>query len=97
MSEDDMIKCIICFILGWLISRMMGNGFSVGGIIRHPHDPNPHYQDLEPEPPTTSWGPADDLEGVLPGTTLTATRLKPKYYYNHKYILVYNIHSYLIY
>jgi len=28
---------------------MMGNGFSVGGIERHPRDPNPNYQDLEPE------------------------------------------------
>lgn len=28
-----MLKCLICFILGWLASRMMGNGFSVGGDI----------------------------------------------------------------
>ena len=27
---DDVIKYVIAFILGWLISRMMGNGFSVG-------------------------------------------------------------------
>ena len=27
---DDWIKYPICFILGWLMSRMMGNGFSVG-------------------------------------------------------------------
>jgi len=26
-----MLKCLIAFILGWLASRMMGNGFSVGG------------------------------------------------------------------
>jgi len=25
-----MLKCLICFIIGWLTSRMMGNGFSVG-------------------------------------------------------------------
>ena len=24
-----MLKCLICFILGWLVSRQMGNGFSV--------------------------------------------------------------------
>ena len=24
-----MLKCLIAFILGWLVSRMMGNGFSV--------------------------------------------------------------------
>ena len=31
MSEDLMLKCLICFILGWVASRMMGNGFTVGG------------------------------------------------------------------
>ena len=30
MSEDLMLKCLIAFILGWLVSRMMGNGFQVG-------------------------------------------------------------------
>ena len=30
MSDDQMLKCLIAFILGWLASRMMGNGFSVG-------------------------------------------------------------------
>ena len=30
MSDDEMIKCLIAFILGWIMSRMMGNGFSVG-------------------------------------------------------------------
>lgn len=30
MSEDLMLKCLIAFILGWLLCRMMGNGFSVG-------------------------------------------------------------------
>ena len=31
MSEDSIIKCLIAFILGWLLCRMMGNGFRVGG------------------------------------------------------------------
>jgi hypothetical protein len=33
MSEDDMLKCLIAFVLGYLIARMMrgGNGLSVGG------------------------------------------------------------------
>ena len=26
-----MLKCLIAFILGWLVSRHMGNGFSIGG------------------------------------------------------------------
>ena len=30
MSDNEMIYCLIAFILGWLISRMMGNGFRVG-------------------------------------------------------------------
>ena len=25
MKEDSMLKCLIAFILGWLVSRMMGN------------------------------------------------------------------------
>lgn len=25
-----MLKCLIAFILGWFLSRQMGNGFSVG-------------------------------------------------------------------
>ena len=33
MSEDSILKCLIAFILGWLICRMMGNGFSVGGQV----------------------------------------------------------------
>ena len=32
MSEDSMLMCLICFVLGYLFSRMMrGNGLSVGG------------------------------------------------------------------
>ena len=30
MSEDLMLYCLIAFILGWLVSRHMGNGFRVG-------------------------------------------------------------------
>mgnify|MGYP000462775540 CR=1 FL=1 len=30
MSDNEMLYCLIAFILGWLASRMMGNGFSVG-------------------------------------------------------------------
>ena len=36
MSDDLMLKCLICFILGWLASRMIGNGFRVGSIIGAP-------------------------------------------------------------
>lgn len=38
MSEDLIIKCLIAFIIGWLVSRMMGNGFSVG--IQQMNDDN---------------------------------------------------------
>ena len=31
MTDNEMIYCLIAFILGWFVSRMMGNGFSVGG------------------------------------------------------------------
>ena len=30
MSEDTMLKLLICFVLGYLAYRMMGDGFSVG-------------------------------------------------------------------
>ena len=30
MREDLMLKCLIAFILGWFLSRQMGNGFRVG-------------------------------------------------------------------
>ena len=33
MSEDLVLKCLICFVLGYLVSRMMrGNGLMVGGF-----------------------------------------------------------------
>ena len=30
MSDNELLYCLIAFILGWLVSRHMGNGFSVG-------------------------------------------------------------------
>ena len=30
MDEDTMLYCLIAFILGWLVSRHVGNGFSLG-------------------------------------------------------------------
>ena len=30
MNEDELIYCVIAFAIGWLLSRHMGNGFSVG-------------------------------------------------------------------
>ena len=32
MSDDQMLKCLIAFVLGWIVSRHMGNGFSVGAV-----------------------------------------------------------------
>jgi hypothetical protein len=32
MSEDSILKCLVAFVLGFLVARMMrGNGLSVGG------------------------------------------------------------------
>jgi len=30
INEEQMIYCLIAFIIGYLISRQMGNGFSIG-------------------------------------------------------------------
>ena len=30
---DDWVRYLVCFILGWLAARMMGDGFSVGGPL----------------------------------------------------------------
>lgn len=30
MSDELMLKCLIAFILGYFLCKMMGNGFSVG-------------------------------------------------------------------
>jgi len=47
MKENEMLYCLIAFILGWFVSRHMGNGFNVGGInpppwrpVNPPVDPN---------------------------------------------------------
>ena len=34
MSEDEMLYCLIAFVLGYILCTMMGNGFSVGGSRR---------------------------------------------------------------
>jgi len=31
MSDKEILGCLIAFILGWIISRMIGDGFAVGG------------------------------------------------------------------
>ncbi len=33
---EDLLKCLIAFILGWIIARMMGEGFSVGAKKKKP-------------------------------------------------------------
>lgn len=38
MSDETMLKCLIAFVLGWLVSRMMGDGFQVGGQNTNGHD-----------------------------------------------------------
>jgi len=35
---DDLIKYLVCLVLGYLLARQMGNGFRVGGVIMC--DPN---------------------------------------------------------
>ena len=30
MSDNEMLYCLVAFILGWLLCRMMGNGCRVG-------------------------------------------------------------------
>ena len=45
MSEDSMLMCLICFVLGYLVSRMIRvNGLSVGG--RKTGDGN-HGEDID--------------------------------------------------
>ena len=39
MKEDSMLKCLIAFILGWIILRMIGDGFRVGGDIKNNFHP----------------------------------------------------------
>ena len=40
---EDWLKYLVCFILGWIIARMMGEGFSVGCVEI------PHLSQIEPE------------------------------------------------
>ena len=48
MKQDKILKCLIAFILGFLVARMMrGNGLMVGGQEGGEEDP-----DKEEEPPT---------------------------------------------
>jgi hypothetical protein len=36
MSEDDMLKCLIAFVLGFLVAHMIrGNGLMVGCPLTH--------------------------------------------------------------
>ena len=35
---EDWLKYLVCFILGWIIARMMGEGFSVGCLESPPKD-----------------------------------------------------------
>jgi len=47
MNEDLILKCLISFILGWLISKQMGNGFSIHGgkgIFCNPYVTQPERQ-----------------------------------------------------
>ena len=41
MKDNEMLMCLIAFILGYLVSRHMGNrnGFNVGGPIAYDCDP----------------------------------------------------------
>ena len=32
IGENEMLYCLIAFILGWLVARQMGNGFTTGGM-----------------------------------------------------------------
>ena len=32
MDENEMLYCLIAFILGYLVSKHIGNGFNVGGV-----------------------------------------------------------------
>lgn len=50
MSEDKMLMCLIAFVIGWLLCRAMGNGFSVGGVDSSPY--------------TCSQGFKKDCEGI---------------------------------
>ena len=36
MSQTEILYCLIAFMIGWLMSRMTGNGFRVGGEPVYP-------------------------------------------------------------
>lgn len=48
MSEDLMLKCLIAFILGWIVCKYMGNGFTIG----FPHH---YYHQQEDGEHPTPW------------------------------------------
>ena len=46
MKEDKMLMCLIAFVLGYLVSRMIrGNGLSVGGKEKDFHCPYGHLDE----------------------------------------------------
>ena len=47
MKEEQMLYCLIAFILGWLVSRHMGNGFSVGATL-NPGNPCTNDEQCSP-------------------------------------------------
>ena len=44
MTDEQILYCVIAFVLGWLFARQMGNGFSVGGDFSC----MTHYRDNSP-------------------------------------------------
>ena len=43
MKEEQMLYCLVAFILGWFLSRQMGNGFSIGGSSGYRKPCAAHY------------------------------------------------------
>ena len=41
---EDWLKYLVCFILGWIIARMMGEGFSVGCLESHRRE---RYEEMQ--------------------------------------------------
>ena len=72
-----MLKCLIAFILGWLISRQMGNGFSVGVILDKDKPLPPWWKggasanNVENVPPTECYEGSDKIRRDSCGTKLT--------------------------
>ena len=65
MSDDLMLKCLIAFILGWLASRMMGNGFSVGGGGKRNRERRPAPTSSCTEDHTNCKNSVDDFANSL--------------------------------